>query len=68
MEVIILTEAGELTFPSVNFGGNIQVGAFRRKASATYAEGEFFFNGANQIGSAQSGTSVPAIPSSGSRK
>ena len=54
---------GELTFSSVNFGGNVQVGVFRRKASATYAEGEFFFNGTTQIGSAQSGTSVPAIPS-----
>ena len=59
---------GELTFPSVNFGGNVQVGAFRRKANATYADGEFFFNGTNQIGSAQSGTSVPAIPSSGTRE
>jgi hypothetical protein len=59
---------GELTFPSVNFGGNVQVGVFRRKTSATYADGEFFFNGTNQIGSAQSGTSVPAIPSSGTRE
>ena len=59
---------GELTFPSVNFGGNVQVGVFRRKASATYADGEFFFNGTTQIGSAQSGTSVPAIPSSGTRE
>ena len=59
---------GELTFPSVNFGGNVQVGVFRRKASATYADGEFFFNGTSQIGSAQSGTSVPAIPSSGTRE
>jgi hypothetical protein len=59
---------GELTFPSVNFGGNIQVGVFRRKVSATYADGEFFFNGTNQIGSAQSGTSVPAISSSGTRE
>jgi hypothetical protein len=59
---------GELTFPSVNFSGNIQVGAFRRKANATYADGEFFFNGTTQIGSSQSGTSVPAIPSSGSRE
>jgi hypothetical protein len=59
---------GELTFSSVNFGGNVQVGVFRRKASATYAEGEFFFNGTTQIGSAQSGTSVPAIPSSGTRE
>ena len=59
---------GELTFPSVNFGGNVQVGAFRRKANATYADGEFFFNGTNQIGSAQSGTSLPAIPSSGTRE
>jgi hypothetical protein len=59
---------GELTFPSVNFGGNVQVGVFRRKASATYADGEFFFNGTPQIGSAQSGTSVPAIPSSGTRE
>ena len=59
---------GELTFPSVNFGGNVQIGAFRRKTSATYAGGEFFFNGTNQIGSAQSGTSLPAIPSSGTRE
>ena len=59
---------GELSFPSVNFGGNVQVGVFRRKASATYADGEFFFNGTTQIGSAQSGTSVPAIPSSGTRE
>ena len=59
---------GELTFSSVNFGGNTQVGAFRRKSNATYADGEFFFNGTNQIGSAQSGTSVPAIPSSGTRE
>jgi hypothetical protein len=59
---------GELSFPSVNFGGNVQVGVFRRKANATYAEGEFFFNGTNQIGSAQSGTSIPAIPSSGTRE
>ena len=59
---------GELTFPSVNFGGNVQVGVFRRKTSATYADGEFFFNGTNQIGSAQSGTSIPAIPSSGTRE
>jgi hypothetical protein len=59
---------GELTFPSVNFGGNIQVGVFRRKTSATYADGEFFFNGTNQIGSAQSGSSLPAIPSSGTRE
>ena len=59
---------GELSFPSVNFGGNVQVGVFRRKTSATYADGEFFFNGTTQIGSAQSGTSVPAIPSSGTRE
>jgi hypothetical protein len=59
---------GELTFSSVNFGGNVQVGVFRRKASATYADGEFFFNGTTQIGSAQSGSSVPAIPSSGTRE
>ena len=59
---------GELSFPSVNFGGNVQVGVFRRKTNATYADGEFFFNGTNQIGSAQSGTSVPAIPSNGNRE
>jgi hypothetical protein len=59
---------GELTFPSVNFGGNLQIGAFRRTAGATYAEGEFFLNGTGQIGSAQSGTTVPALPSSGSRE
>jgi hypothetical protein len=58
----------QLTFPSVNFGGQVQIGAFRRKASATYADGEFFFNGTNQIGSAQSGTSLPVIPSSGTRE
>jgi hypothetical protein len=59
---------GELSFPSVNFAGNIQIGAFRRTAGATYADGEFFLNGTGQIGSAQSGSSVPALPSSGSRE
>jgi hypothetical protein len=38
------------------------------KPVPTYADGEFFFNGTTQIGSAQSGTSVPAIPSSGTRE
>jgi hypothetical protein len=51
----------------VNFGGNIQIGAFRRKAGSTYADSEFMFNGASQIGTAQSGTSTPNIPTSGTR-
>ena len=59
---------GEQTFSGVDFGGAVQVGVFRRKANSTYAEGEFFFNGTTQIGSAQLGTSVPAIPASGSRE
>jgi hypothetical protein len=59
---------GEQTFSGVDFGGAVQVGVFRRKANSTYAEGEFFLNGVTQIGSAQLGTSVPAIPASGSRE
>ena len=56
---------GEQTFSGVNFGGNVQVGVFRRKAGSTYADSEFIFNGANQIGTAISGTSTPSIPSTG---
>ena len=59
---------GEQTFSGVDFAGAVQVGVFRRKANATYAEGEFFINGVTKIGSAQSATSVPAIPSSGNRE
>ena len=56
---------GEQTFSGVNFGGNVQVGVFRRKAGSTYADSEFMFNGANQIGTAISGTSTPSIPTTG---
>ena len=56
---------GEQTFSGVNFGGNVQVGVFRRKAGSTYADSEFMFNGANQIGTAISGTSTPSIPNTG---
>jgi len=56
---------GEQTFSGVNFGGNVQVGVFRRKAGSTYADSEFILNGTKKIGTAISGTSTPNIPSSG---
>ena len=58
---------GEQTFSSVNFGGNVQIGVFRRKAGSIYSESEFMFNGVNQIGTAQDGNSTPNIPTSGTR-
>jgi hypothetical protein len=56
---------GEQTFSGVNFGGNVQVGVFRRKASSTYAQSEFILNGTKKIGTAISGSSSPSIPSTG---
>jgi hypothetical protein len=56
---------GEQTFSGVNFGGNVQVGVFRRAAGSTYADSEFILNGTNKIGTAISGTSTPSIPTSG---
>ena len=53
---------GEQTFSGVNFGGNVQVGVFRRKTGSTYADSEFILNGTNKIGTAISGTSTPSIP------